>query len=234
MAFRLTPTTNSKDFPKFFDPAQDKERNKASLGLQLSGFKVKKKYYSVQDGNYEEARKNVLVQAQTAVKVKTSDGSVAAGLTEMELLPRRYVITVRYSKSNRVVWSHPVNVPLRIEFTVTLPTWNIPALTNPQWGEFIYNLERHEQLHVCMAVKAYKTMMQRVRATTGNGKTEAEAYAELVKKIQQVVNDFAVKLEQQQKQYDDETDSGRNEQRQRQYNTQIDDACEGYYRKDYK
>lgn len=92
-------------------------------------------------------------------------------------------------------------------------------------------MNKHEQVHVCIALVAFNDIKQKYLGISGTGQTTGAANTDLNNKVPKILKDITDDAEVKQLKYDKETDNGLKETEQTEYNKQITTECDAKYPK---
>ena len=105
-----------------------------------TGFKITKPYYKFAGKTFDDAYKNMKIEAAKVIKDKTVSGEQPLGLT-YSAISYEYS-SVRYGGSKNSISAYPFGLNIQAATTVTLPQWvGLNAATaedKAKWNDFLY------------------------------------------------------------------------------------------------
>lgn len=118
---------------------------------------------------------------------------------------------------------------------VILPQWTevetASADDKDKWKKLFDDLNKHEQVHVCIALVAFNKVKQKYLGISGAGRTTQAANIDLNIKVPKILTDITDASTVKQDKYDKDTDNGIKETEQTEYNKQITTECDKQYPK---
>jgi len=198
-------------------------------------FTVEIEYYNFSGVTYEEARKNMHIEAEKAINEKTEDGGIAVGIVKFVPLLASYK-TFRYVVNRQLTTAYPVGMTLQASAKVILPHYN--GIASPEdidkIQKMVNDITKHEQVHVCIAVAGFNQVKQAALGINGKGKSKLVAGNDLNANIQKTFDAINFETAAKQQAYDTETHHGTKAAEQEKYNKTITAECDSYYEVLYK
>lgn len=198
-----------------------------------SSFKVTKMYYKFAGKTFDEAYKNMKIAAAKVIKDRTVNGEQPIGLTIWSITQSGYK-KVRFGGSKAQPLAYPIGLTVQAKIEVILPQWTeveAAAEDKDKWKKLFDGLNKHEQVHVCIALAAFNKIKQEYLGISGAGRTPQAANTDLNNKVPKRLKDIVTETEVKQTKYDTDTDNGLKETEQAEYNKQITRECDKQYPK---
>lgn len=199
-----------------------------------SNFKVSKTYYKFAGKIFDEAFKNMKVAAAKIIKDKTASGEQPIGLTIWSI-DRSDYSKIRFGGTKSRPLAYPIGLTVQGKIEVILPQWTEVEAAKTEdkdkWKKLFDGLNKHEQVHVCIALAAFNDIKQKFLGISGSGKTTQAANLDLNNKVPTIFSDIIADTKMKQKKYDDDTDNGLKETEQTEYNKLITTECDAKYPK---
>lgn len=199
-----------------------------------SSFKVTKSYYKFAGKTFDDAYKNMKIEAAKVIKIKTVSGGQPIGNTHWEITHSGYK-KVRFGGSKSRPLAYPIGLTVQGKIEVTLPQWTeletASVEDKEKWKKLFDDLNKHEQVHVCIALVAFNEVKQKYLGISGTGQTTGAANIDLNDKVPKILDDITAETKVKQKKYDVDTDNGLKEKEQAEYSKQITTECDKQYPK---
>lgn len=130
------------------------------------------------------------IAAAKVIKSKTVSGEQPIGHTFPFLRYSDY--NYRYKSNKTNITAYPVLLAVTMTINVILPQWTeVGAATvedKEKWKKLFDDLNKHEQVHVCIALTAFNQLKQEFLGINGNGKNQSLAEKDLDGKITKVLS----------------------------------------------
>lgn len=192
-------------------------------------FAVEVEYYNFSGVTYEEARKNMHIEAKKVFKTTTDDGGIVVGNvnTAFDTSFKGF----RYTTNRQSITAYPVGMTIQSVSKVILPNFNGIALPEEleKIQHVVKGIIKHEQVHVCIALTTFNDIKKVASGINGKGRTKLAAANDLNANIKIFFDAILIESKAKQTKYDKETDHGLIAIEQEKYNKNITAECDTYY-----